>query len=239
MQKKLWFVLALVAVALWVVPASATSTQTLSLPAGSTEAGGNSVSASVKFTFDTDSVMVDLWNTVVNPKTVAQNISDLFFVLDSGQTSGTLSSSSGLERTVASDGTFTPGASVAAGWKLLDGFPYSSYTGLKLDGLNTADFVPAHTIIGLPDGSDVYSNANTSIAGNGPHNPFLFGTAAVPVHFELAISGVTDATRVSFASFSFGTTTGNNVDVNVPLPPSVLLLGSGLLGLGLVRLRRG
>jgi hypothetical protein len=235
MKRKLLVLVAILAVALWVAPASA-FVQTLSLPAGSTNAGGDPVSASVQFTFDTDSVIVDIWNTTVNPKDIAQNISDLFFTLSTGQTSGSLTSSSGLERTVNDDGTFSDGSVVSTGWVL------DSTTPFHLNGLGTAADVPAHTIIGLPDGSNVYSNANNSIANTGgPHNPFLFGVEPDAmgngaVHFVLDVTGVTDATRAENVVFSFGTTPGDNV--NVPIPPSVLLLGSGLLGLGVLRFRR-
>ncbi len=79
----------------------------------------------------------------------------------------------------------------------------------------------------------MYSNANGSIAGNGPHNPFTDGTAT----FLLDVSGVTMSTNVDSAVFSFGTTPG--IDVSgipqtsivpvIPEPPSLLLLGTGLL----------
>lgn len=245
MKRSIAILLAIMAVAGWATIAGAT-TITFNLPPGSTVSTDDSenlpVSAYAKFTTSANTLTVDLWNTLVNPKSVAQNISDLFFTLSSGQTSGTLISSSGLERTVASGETYTDGANVSTGWKLLNSFTLASVTGLKLDGLNTAADVPAHTIIGLPNVT--YSNANGSIAGNGPHNPVLFGTAAAPVEFVIAISGLTAADTVSSATFSFGTTTGSNVpgdtpDQPVPLPPSVLLLGSGLLGLvGLRKFRK-
>jgi hypothetical protein len=136
---------------------------------------------------------------------------------------------------VADNGTFSDGSSVATGWVLDSTAPFH----LNVLGTPTA---PTHTIIGLPDGSDVYSNANDSIAKTGgPHNPFLFGVKPDAmgngaVHFELDVAGVTDATRATNVVFSFGTTPGDNVAV--PIPPSVLLMGSGLLGLGLFGWRR-
>src|SRR5262249_28072461 len=86
---------------------------------------------------------------------------------------------------------------------------------------------PAHTIIGPPAGTGLYSAANGSIAGNGPHNPFLAGT----VSFDLTGSFLA-STTVSSATFSFGTAEGNNVHAVVPEPTTLLLLASGLVALG-------
>jgi hypothetical protein len=83
----------------------------------------------------------------------------------------------------------------------------------------------------------VYSNANGSIAGNNPHNPFINQTAT----WTLNITGITANTIVTAATFSFGTTAGNNVP-GVPSVPSVpdggtagMLLGAALAGLGMLR----
>jgi hypothetical protein len=173
---------------------------------------------------------ITLVNLEANPTDVTQLISDLSFTLSSGQTSGNLTSSSGLERTVAGNGSFADGSlPVDTGWAL---------TGLHLDVLGTP-IGPAHLIIGPPDASNKYSNANGSIAGNGPHNPFLAGD----VTFTISIPILTDQDNVTSATFSFGTTAGQNLVPGVPqitntIPDggtTVLLLGAGLSGLGLVR----
>jgi hypothetical protein len=99
---------------------------------------------------------------------------------------------------------------------------------------------PEHVLLGPPDGSDVYSAATGSIAGNGPHNPFLNGTAT----FLLTVPGLTADTTVTGATFSFGTTEGSNVvgvpegggsvPAEIPEPGTWLLLSSGglLLAVG-------
>jgi hypothetical protein len=187
--------------ALLCVPVAFAGTATFSTPSGST-AGGLPVDASATFTTSAGTLDITIFNNLANPTSIIQNVSDLFFSL-SGVTSGTLASSSGNEIFVAADGTTSNGGSgVSTGWVL-------SISGgvFHLDGLNTAADVPAHTIIGAPDGSGVYSNANNSITGNGPHNPFLESGAT----FEITDAAITADTTVSGVVFSFGTQSGTNI----------------------------
>jgi hypothetical protein len=208
-------------------PHASASTVTFTIPAGTT-VGGEPVSATAILSTDVDGhLLIALQNTIVNPTSIIQNLSDFKFTLSSGQTTGTLANSAGLERTVAGDGTFTNGSIVATGWEL-----EASGAGQRVHVLGTA-IGPAHTIIGEPNGSNVYSNANDSIAGNGPHNPFL----APLVLFDIEISGLTSSDTVTQVTFSFGTTEGNDVTV-VPEPTSMLLMGGIFAGLGAFGYRR-
>ena len=116
--------------------------------------------------------------------------------------------------------------------------------GLRLCDLCAA-VGPTHTIIGGPDNANLYSGANSSIANNGPHNPFLAGV----VTFTITVPGLTSAAYVDSVFFSFGTAEGDNVRGQctlsciagpqvVPEPSSLLLLGAGLLGLVGLGLRK-
>lgn len=194
--------------------------------------GGLPLSVAATFTTLANEVQISVTNNQANPTSVIQNLSDLVFTLSTGQNSGSILSSSAAERTVNSGGTFTTGPTVSTGWALS-----TNGSGLELNVLGTV-VGPAHTLIGPPDGTNLYSNANGSIAGNGPHNPFLFG----PMLFDLSIPGVTSASDISSVVFSFGTTDGNDVPgtpgAPVPEPATLLLVGSSMVGLGLARWRR-
>jgi hypothetical protein len=215
----------------WVSGDCRANSVTFVTPAGST-AGGQPVSAEAVFTTSMNTLTITLTNLQANPTSVVQNLSDLFFTLSSGQTTGTLTSSSGMERTVNGNGSFTDGSVVPTGWKLSTG-------PLELNDLAAGAAGPAHLIIGPPDGLGQYSNANGSIAGNKPHNPFLAG----PVMFTLDIPGVTVDSTVSSATFSFGTTAGVNVPGMVPMPfvpepSSLVLVGVAVAGLAVGHGRR-
>jgi hypothetical protein len=202
-----------------------------STPAGAT-AGGQPVNATASFFTTNALVAVTITNNQANPTSIIQAISDLFFDL-SNVTSGTLSSSFGVERNIAADGTFTDGNQVATGWAL-------SNVGstFHLNVLGTA-IGPAHLIIGPPDNSNLYSNANGSIAGNAPHNPFLTNNNTV---FMISDPGITFDTQVSNVIFSFGTEAGTNVPAGNNIPDggaTVALLGLALMGLAAARAKFG
>jgi hypothetical protein len=213
--------------------ATATTIQ-YSTPTGST-IGGEAVNALATFTTSANTVEVKLDNLEANPISPKSIIYDIFFTLSTGQTAGTISSTTGIERTVNSGGTYTDSALVnVVDWALV-----ASGTQLHLDRLS-AGGQPAHGVIGPPNNSTgKYDAAGGAIAGNGPHNPFWGGSA----DFILNVPGVTDATTITAATFSFNTTAGSNIAAvpvldPVPEPSTITLLAFGTLGLLFARRRR-
>jgi hypothetical protein len=202
--------------------------QTFITPSGSV-AGGQPVDASATFTLGSGTLDLTLTNLEANPTSVVQNLSDFSFTL-SNLTGGLLTgASSPALRTVAADGTFTdaagPSTPAAVGWVFSSSG--SNYTLEVLSGTGHAG--PAHTLIGPPGGGGTYSNANGSIAGNGPHNAFLDQS----ITFVFSIPGLSTSTEILNPTFSFGTTPGVDV-VGEPLaatpePATILLVLGGML----------
>ncbi len=204
------------------------ATITYVTPTGSMTSGP--VDASATLTTGSGTVAITITDLEANPTDVAQTVSDLEFFLSNGATTGTLSSSSGQQIKVHDDGTFTLGSMVTTGW----GLNNNVGGGLQLDALGYVG--PKGLIIGPPDTGGNYSNAKGSIAGNSAHNPFLDQTAT----FNVAVTGVTAATRITGVKFSFGTTEGQYIVtgmVGAPEPSAILLVLGGSFALVLLKRR--
>jgi len=181
--------------------------------------GGMPVDVTVTFTTSLNTITITADNDIVNPTSVIQNLSGIAFVTSIGSTSGSLTGGTTRTQFVDGDGSFQTSAAV----------PTSTYWELQtnyLGGLLLYATMPDGTLIGEPLSGN-YSAANGSIAGNGPHNPFTYGTTT----FTLTASGVTADTSIYGPITLFFGTSGDSVSVGVPEPGTMLLLGFGLIGL--------
>jgi len=213
-----YFIMCLALLSAGVAPAT-----TIKYTAIGSSSRGETQNASATFVSGAGTIDITLNDLISNPRSIGQNISQLFFTLSNGVTVGSLTSSSGPEVTVNGNKTYSMGSTVPTNWSLT-----SSGSSLLLEVLNTHE-APKHTIIGSPDGR-TYSNANASIAGNGPHNAFLESG----VTFDLSISGVTAQTTVTSATFGFGTAPGDSLPGTVAAPEpdvvTLVLLAAALAG---------
>jgi hypothetical protein len=206
---------------------------TVSTAPGATN-GGQPVDASATFITGSGTLSITLSDLLANPTDVAQLLSDLKFDVTIGNTSlATVNtgSSSGALINIDGSGNPTSAGTATPGWVIDSGSPAGM---IHLDDLGAGAAGPKHLIIGPPGTGGVYSAANGSIAGNSAHNPFINGSAT----FVLNIPGMTVDSTIENVTFSFGTTTGQDVPGGGTVPDggtTVLLLGASVSGLGLLR----
>jgi hypothetical protein len=207
------------------------TTITLVTPSGSTTSSG-SVNASAVFATGPGTLTITLSDLLASPTSMGQLLSSVQFGLSSSLNGSASMSSSATERTVNSNSSFTEGSTVSTGWAL----QLSGGGGVFICVICPAGgtpgptaLPPSHVIIG----AGPYMNANNSITGNGPHNPFLDETAT----FTISDSAITSATIASDVAFGFGTQFGSVVQgqVSAPAVPenrTMLLIGTGLILIG-------
>jgi len=218
-------------------------TYTFSTQPGATS-NSNPVGATAVFTvMDAHDFSVTLYNTETPMRSAGQLLTDLEFDYSFAQQNlnTSMTESHGQQIYVDRDGTTALGHSGSTGW----GFGWTGNDFLLCiictDGIRAAG-TPEDGIIG----PGPYGNANSSIAGNGAHNPYLESGATFTFHTSATLSTISNP--FSNVSFSFGTNGscgGPNPEIpgvppggsvgTVPEPVTFGLCGAGLVGIGLLR----
>jgi hypothetical protein len=205
-----------------VLGATCASGGTISFSFSGTSTASNPISGKADFTLSAGSATIKLTNTTVKTFAADELLTGLDFTL--GGLTPTLSSKTGIERTVVGSGAFTDtGSAQNLTWSLI------SLGG----GSFQLNFNPDATdaIIGPPTGGN-YSGANGSVKGNTGHNPFAAQTAT----FVLNVPGLTDNTSlVKVTAFRYNTGVDKADGTIVPEPSTWLLM---LTGIALVAWRR-
>lgn len=216
-----------------------------------------SLSASADFTFGAGTLTVTLTNTLLNSviRSNGQGLSDFSFTLSNAPGALGSTSASGQFGNIDGNGKVTyassdsrTGDTSPVRWLGVGGGSFGINATTRTISLEAIGGGKPSQMIApyLANGSS-YTNANKGLR---QMSSWLIG----PATFTLHLSGVTAATTVTAATFSFGTgpdtkLTGSLVppshptgvpDAAVPAPPSFVLLGCGSVGLAvmLVRPRR-
>jgi hypothetical protein len=199
------------------ISAGSAGASTFSFGVTSTDTAGDPISALAVITLSAGGLSLDLENLQLNPKDAGQVISAINITLNGATISASFNGAQPETLvSIAGNKTFATSSGTLAGWS-------SSHAG-SVVSLTTSN---TDTIIGGPGGL-TYSNANGSIAGNGPHNPFIFEDGL----FNLLVGGVTANSIVSGVTINFGTATDLVTAQLQPTPvPAALPLFAGGLGL--------
>ncbi len=188
--------------------------------------GGLPVEVSINSTFATDSWTITLDNLVEGPTGVLQNVSG-FEAQFSGGLTGTLSGVFGQLTTVASDGTFAITAGSPDWFQPDPGL--NLVTALGASG-------PDHSLLGKPCvATGDYSCSNSSITGNGAHNPMAINA----LQLVMSLPGANAQTQLTGLTLRFGTEPSVVVvDIpndDVPEPGTFVLVGLSLWALSKFR----
>jgi hypothetical protein len=193
-----------------------------------------SVNAKADFTLGNGTVAVTLTDLLANPTSAGQLVSGIMFDVSGASGSGLLTRtvSNNFVTTIntGNDTFSSPVTDPLARWK-------ASEAGITITLTTLTGGNPDRLIIGPPDGSNKYTNANNSISGD---NPNVVGSPT----FTITIPGIKDTSALNNIIFLFGTTprygsgtctncgtnAGDPPPVPTPIPGALLLFGSVLAG---------
>ena len=199
-----------------------------------------SATATISGSAGGNSLTLVLTNTSLGHTSVAQALVGFQFTICDAQgnllpiTVTGISAQTG--RAIAFNGTTTAtdvGGTAAAdnlGWGLNATL---GVTALGFTGPNGTN-PPDEAILGPANSGTTYNGANNSITDSGSHQPFVMQTAT----FTLTLSGNLPAGFCICPEVTFFFNTDGTPLTNVPEPMSMLLFGTGLLGVGAAVRRR-
>jgi hypothetical protein len=191
------------------------------IPANTNNGADLPVAASATFSFSSDSVTITIQNLEANLTASNQLISGLQFTLSGTPTGQSFSSGSAVEMNLSPPNyTLLNGGNPEATtrWHLASAHELTALGGGQ----------PSQLIIGPPNGSNQYTNAN---GGANNFNPNLFESATFTLTYT---GGVTSATTVSDVKFEFGTNPSEDgiipgTLVSVPEPSTLTSAAIGIV----------
>jgi hypothetical protein len=197
-----------------------------------------SATAQLSGTAGTSTLTLVLTNTSLGHTSVAQALVGFQFTICDAQgnvlpiTVTGISAQTG--RAITFSGTTT--ATDVGGTAAVDTLHWglNATLGVTELGFTGAGNPPDEAILGPPTSGTTYDGANASITSTDSHQPFVMNTAT----FTLTLSGNLPVGFCICPDVTFFFNTNGTPLTNVPEPMSMLLFGTGLLGLGAAVRRR-